>query len=123
MEGRQGWSWVTQGRAQPQLTQGLVPEKRGGDCGQPGAQAWAQGRNRCHGGAWGGRGESCPRLPVDTLLHPEASGTVVTGPSPTRPPKSSPAKYTLTFSSKVKATRDGYSLSAMTTPARLSFRT
>lgn len=33
------------------------------------------------------------------------------------------ANQKLTFSSKVKATRDGYSLSAMTTPARLSFRT
>lgn len=30
---------------------------------------------------------------------------------------------TLTFSSKVKATLEGYSLSAMTTPARLSLRT
>lgn len=44
-------------------------------------------------------------------------GTVGTRQGPARPGR------TLTFSSKVKATRDGYSLSAMTTPARLSLRT
>lgn len=46
-------------------------------------------------------------------LMPQAPSTPVC-PSPNCKP---------TFSSKVKATRDGYSLSAMTTPARPSFRT
>lgn len=84
-----------------------------------------EGTNERHGGNWGGapdclsfgRGEE---LPTEGPGHTASSlflGTVGTQRGPPRPGR------TLTFSSKVKATRDGYSLSAMTTPARLSLRT
>lgn len=63
--------------------------------------------------------EEAENRTVDTLSHACASGIAVTRPQSTvvQP------NHKLTFSSKVNATRGGYSLSAMTTPARQSFRT